>query len=195
MYSIRTQSLGNQTTHHQLYQNDRQLTFEEVANLWADSQSFREFYIQILRDSPYAAFFWEAPPVTKDTFNRPYEFVLVESGMLARVGPEPNTFAEHFEKPSTYEGIIAFSNLGGDARLVVPKPLGDHSIYPHLANFVRNAPESQVHELFRAVSENLQKRLSSQPVWLSTAGMGVFWVHVRLDSRPKYYRHQPYKLR
>ena len=194
MYSSQFSNPAAHTTHYQLYQYDRQLTFEEVAILWADSQPFREFYIQLLRDSPYAAFFWEAPPVTQNTINRPYEFVLVKSSMLARVGPEPHAFREHFGKPSDYDAVIAFSNLGGDARLIVPKPLGDHSIYPHLANFVRNAPENQVHELFRAISENLQKHLGSQPVWLSTAGMGVFWVHVRLDSRPKYYRHQPYKL-
>ncbi|MGI9175867.1 MAG: DUF6940 family protein [Rhodothermales bacterium] len=24
-------------------------------------------------------------------------------------------------------------------------------------------------------------------MWLSTAGGGVSWLHVRLDSRPKYY--------
>ena len=29
--------------------------------------------------------------------------------------------------------------------------------------------------------------------WLSTAGMGVYWLHVRVDSRPKYYRYQGYK--
>jgi len=36
-------------------------------------------------------------------------------------------------------------------------------------------------------------RLSDRPLWISTAGMGVNWLHVRLDSRPKYYRHAPYK--
>jgi len=28
---------------------------------------------------------------------------------------------------------------------------------------------------------------------LSTAGMGVYWLHVRLDTRPKYYQHTPYR--
>ena len=35
-------------------------------------------------------------------------------------------------------------------------------------------------------------RLGGKPVWLSTAGLGVGWLHVRLDDRPKYYRHAPY---
>jgi hypothetical protein len=35
-------------------------------------------------------------------------------------------------------------------------------------------------------------RVSTTPVWLSTAGAGVAWLHVRLDDRPKYYSHRPY---
>ena len=30
------------------------------------------------------------------------------------------------------------------------------------------------------------------PTWVSTAGGGVAWLHVRLDSAPKYYTHRPY---
>jgi hypothetical protein len=32
-----------------------------------------------------------------------------------------------------------------------------------------------------------------KPVWLSTAGAGVSWLHVRLDDRPKYYGYRPYQ--
>jgi len=39
----------------------------------------------------------------------------------------------------------------------------------------------------------MQKQISDRPTWLSTAGLGVYWLHLRLDSRPKYYRYQPYK--
>lgn len=36
-------------------------------------------------------------------------------------------------------------------------------------------------------------RLGVRPVWLSTAGMGVSWLHVRLDARPKYYGFAAYR--
>jgi len=29
--------------------------------------------------------------------------------------------------------------------------------------------------------------------WLSTSGLGIAWLHVRLDERPKYYTHAPYR--
>jgi hypothetical protein len=37
-------------------------------------------------------------------------------------------------------------------------------------------------------------QLGTAPVWVSTAGMGVSWLHVRLDNRPKYYGYKPYRL-
>jgi hypothetical protein len=36
-------------------------------------------------------------------------------------------------------------------------------------------------------------RLGAKPVWLSTAGGGVSWLHVRLDDQPKYYGFEPYR--
>ena len=39
----------------------------------------------------------------------------------------------------------------------------------------------------------LRRRVGVKPVWLSTAGAGVAWVHVRLDDRPKYYGYDAYR--
>jgi hypothetical protein len=33
---------------------------------------------------------------------------------------------------------------------------------------------------------------SSNRFWISTSGLGVPWVHVRLDRYPKYYQYGPY---
>ena len=40
----------------------------------------------------------------------------------------------------------------------------------------------------------LERRLSRQPLWLSSAGLGIYWLHLRLDSRPKNYSFQPYRV-
>jgi hypothetical protein len=39
----------------------------------------------------------------------------------------------------------------------------------------------------------MAQRLNEKPVWLSTAGGAVSWLHVRLDDRPKYYHYAMYK--
>jgi hypothetical protein len=128
--------------------------------------------------------------MTAATPDRPFEFVVSdEPGLIGRVDAE--AFAEHF--PGAAGGVVSFANLGGDAVLVVPCPGGSESAYGHLAAFVRHAPDEQRHALWAAVGRALAARLGAKPVWVSTAGMGVPWLHVRLDDRPKYYRHAPYR--
>ncbi|WP_339732064.1 hypothetical protein [uncultured Gimesia sp.] len=145
----------------------------------------------MLADSPFSAFRWETPPISTATVNRPFEFVLIDSPGLAGT-PDEQTFAAHFRDVQE-TGIVVFPNLRADATLVVPCPQVVATAYGHLASFVRDAPQSQNRELWKAVGAAMQQRISAKPVWLSTAGAGVSWLHIRLDDRPKYYHYQPYR--
>jgi hypothetical protein len=89
--------------------------------------------------------------------------------------------------------VVVFANLGGDAILVAPTELAAASAYAQIGAFVRDAPPSQRDALWRAVGVAMLDRIGSRPVWLSTAGGGVAWLHVRLDDRPKYYGWAPYR--
>jgi hypothetical protein len=167
------------------------ISYAEVLRRWQQDADFRSRFIAMLADAPYSAFRWEAPALTTATAGRPFEFVLLDSPGLART-PDADAFAEHF-KGAVVGEVVEFSNLGKDAILVVPCPTGPPSSYGHLAAFVRQAPESQKHALWALVGAAMQRRLSTKPVWLSTAGAGVSWLHVRLDDRPKYYGYRPYR--
>lgn len=116
--------------------------------------------------------------------------LLVDSPGLAGMAPEPDAFASRF---TPGQAVATFANLGGDAVLVVPAPHGPPDAYAHLAAFARRAPPAQQHALWQAVGEAVARRLSAAPLWLSTSGLGVAWLHVRLDARPKYYTHAPYR--
>ena len=166
------------------------VSYGEVLRLWKDDADFRSLFIGLLADSPFSAFRWETPPITTATADRPFEFVLLDSPGLARK-PDADVFAEHF-RDAARGGVVEFHNLGKDAILVVPCPSGPLSAYGHLGAFVRQAPEPQKHALWALVGSAMQRRLSTKPVWLSTAGAGVSWLHVRLDDRPKYYGFAPY---
>ena len=76
---------------------------------------------------------------------------------------------------------------------VVPCPGEPLSAYSQISTFARYAPEYQQHALWSMVGTALYRRLSNEPVWLSTSGLGVYWLHIRLDARPKYYTHEPYR--
>ena len=166
------------------------LSYGEVLSLWQTEELFREFFVVQLVSSPFRAFRWETPPVTSDTVTRPFEFVLLQADALDRP-VDPTAFASHFDSAAN-RIVLAFPSLRGDATMIVPCPVGEDGVYGHLASFVSHAPCDQVHELWKLVGRTMSEQVSDKPIWLSTAGMGVSWLHVRLDSRPKYYGHRPY---
>ena len=169
----------------------RSATFAEVFRGWLEDEEFRAMFSDLLANSRFSAFRWETPPVTAATVGRHFEFVLLDSPRLARA-PDLRPFAQHF-RGSGNRGVVVFPNIGRDAVMVVPSPIAPESCYAHLAAFVRGAPEWQRHALWRAVGEAMVARVGSKPVWLSTAGAGVSWLHMRLDDWPKYYGHAPYR--
>ena len=148
--------------------------------------------IDALRDAPYEAFYFEMPPIAAATLEYPAEFVVVESTSLVAATVDRKPFAAHLDR--TADDIVTFLNLGKDARLVVPADRGQGPCYAHLAKFVRGADRNHVRALWRvAATELVAHHLGEEPVWWNTNGDGVYWLHVRLDTWPKYYQHAPYK--
>ena len=173
--------------------HDRRLTYSEVRELWRENKAFNSFFSSLLAESPFLAYFWETPPITISNIHQAFEFVLVDSPRLAQVQPNSNPFRQYFQSVSLEEEIISFPNLRKDALLVVPCPIAEESAYPHLASFVREAPESQQQKLWQCLGQVIQQNINHQPMWVSTSGLGVYWLHIRLDSYPKYYTYKPYK--
>jgi hypothetical protein len=126
--------------------------------------------------------------------DREFEFALLNCEPLNRQ-VDRHAFAQHFENVrDAAQSVVTFQNLAGDAILVAPCPKAEElDIYAHLASFLREAPAEQCDQLWNCVASRMQNRISDRPVWLSTAGMGVAWLHVRLDDRPKYYGYAPYR--
>ncbi len=167
------------------------LSYAEVIGLWQSEPAFCSFFISLLSGAPFSAFRWETPPLTATCLDRRFEFVLLDSPGLD-VPPDVRAFSENFSSASEQD-VISFHNLGHDALLVVPLPRGPDTAYGHLAAFTRYAPEAQNHALWKAVGRRLEQAVGERPVWVSTAGGGVAWLHVRLDSWPKYYGYDPYR--
>ncbi len=171
---------------------DKPVSYGEILEHWRNDHAFREFFIGLLADAPYRAYLWETPPITKANAMRPFEFVFVDSPSLAGRSPDPITFASYFENADAVAETVVFANIGSDAVLVAPCPQGQSSAYTHLAAFTRAAPLEQQHAFWRTVGSTVANHLSNRPLWLSTNGLGVSWLHVRLDTRPKYYNFRPF---
>ena len=190
MWQTNIQSLSDGRVQRFVISHDaKTLAYAEVLELLRDDPAFRLYFTRLLAKSPYVAYRWETPCVTKATLGRDFEFVLLRCDSLVRP-VDASAFKSYFENGSE---VVSFPNLGRNAEMVVPCPVGDPENYGHLASFSRNAPEAQLHQLWHHVAVAMDTRVSDRPVWLSTAGMGVSWLHVRLDDRPKYYGYSPYR--
>jgi hypothetical protein len=193
MWSFKSRALNESTQKITLYNWGRQPTYGDVISFWKSNAGFRKFYFSVLQRSPFNAFFWENPPITKATLKQPYEFVLVNSPQLSKIAADSSPFQDRFNPNQSDESVATFGNLGRDAELIVPYPIAPYRIYTHFASFIRNAPEDQKHDLFISLANALMDNINDKPLWVSTSGLGVYWLHIRLDVRPKYYTHEPYR--
>ena len=190
MFKSEIKAIDDKVQQIRTIERDDYLRYSEVINLWQKDYSFRLFFISLLANVPFSAYGWETPALTKQTLNRIFEFVVLDNPILDQI-PNYTAFSNYLT--NSPESIITFPNLGNDALLIVPSKQGATSSYGHLASFIRHAPEDQKHDLWQKVGEMMTRKISDAPIWLNTAGAGVPWLHVRLDSRPKYYGYQLYK--
>ena len=181
---------GGFTLHCLIQQQGQPLSVRQVLEHWRYTAPFRDFFVDLLAATPFDAYFWETPPMTVGGIERDFEFVLVNSRQLAGVNSDRHTFARYFTGD---DQVVSFDNLGGDAVLIAPAPIGSPACYSHLAEFSRTAPVKQQHALWQQTGISTEQHLGVHPLWLNTSGLGVYWLHIRLDCRPKYYTHVPYK--
>jgi len=198
-FTFQQTKANTKTYKYKLYNADRPVSVKHAINLMYNSKEFRSLFVKELRDVSFEAYFFEMPPVTADDFeSKDFEFVLVDSPVLAgNTNADTKTFQEHFTSECT---VVTFPNISNDATLIAPCPLHDNSKtnlshYTHLASFLRHGNEMQVEELWRRVASAVSQRVregGGNRFWVSTSGLGVDWLHMRLDSRPKYYTFTEY---
>jgi len=190
-YLAKTDDGGDiQRTH--IFRENEQISYAQVLDLWQHDQAFRDFFTNTLADAPFEAFAWETPPVTQKTLDRAFEFVLIDHPALLKPA-DPTPFRRYFNDQESQDEIAVFPNLSNDATLIAPLPGETVQTYAHLASFLRGASQSQVHALWKRVGQVMENQIGSNPIWLNTEGSGVAWLHIRLDSRPKYYHYAPYR--
>jgi hypothetical protein len=136
------------------------------------------------------AVFMELPPVNIITQNTTqFEAYITNAPELHGINPDYETFSEHMLN-SQPGNAVNFYNLGRDAMLIAPTIGENGNGFAHLKTFVTYASKNQQHKFWKLVANqalSLLKDLDHQPLWVSTSGMGVSWLHCRFDIRPKYY--------
>jgi len=172
---------------YRLMQEGRAISFSSAMSKISDPTSgLSDMLIHILRSGQPPAYFFECPPVSRDTYDKvPFEFVIIPAPSLEGIVTDAGAFRDHFER-NAGRSVAIFPSLGRDAMLLSPCPRDSNlAWYAHLASFVRSASEKDVKELFAETATSLTevlKREDTKKVWLSTSGLGVSYLHIRLDS-------------
>lgn len=171
------------------------LRFDQLLARWRaqPDDGLRREWTDALRALPYAACFWELPALHPAMLETPFECVCLDAPSLAAVRRPADR--DSFQRAFAVDDgapFASFENLGGDALLIAPRPRSAADDYRHLLHFLRRAPAADADALWQRIALELSERIARQTVWLSTAGLGVNWLHVRLDRRPKYFQHRPY---
>ena len=147
-----------------------------------------------------SSFYFECLPINKDSLTSySFQFVIIPAPELDNLQLDEQSFQNKFDSNlNSNEKVISFNNLGGDASLVVPCPIeGDNDCMRNLYTFIQRAPEDLIEAFWKKAGKKMLERLEenpTRPIWLSTSGAGVYWLHLRLDSNPKYYNWRPYKV-
>lgn len=178
------------------------LTFRDVIDLLESNPSFSTFFNDVLKrsgsslGSRFEQFFWECPAVSAHTAGQlPYEHVTIRRDERSVEPASSRFFQDKLNRVPASALATCFSNLDGDAKLVVPCPHGRNDTHGNLPDFVRYASAVQQEGFWAKVGQSLNHTLrerGGRPVWLCTDGRSVPWLHVRLDSTPKYYKYHGY---
>ena len=186
-----TVELGEGVVKFRIEKDGTPLRFMEVFDSWVDSSHFIQSYTNFLISLDFPAFFWEHPALNKNTLSRDYECVILRSTFLENVSVDEHSFSDFIHRDSE---TAEFMNLGRDALLVIPTKTSPRVDYAHMAAFLRSASSQQTKSLFHAIGQSIKSALNQhRRIWLNTSGLGVFWLHIRLDYFPKYYQFLPYK--
>jgi hypothetical protein len=195
---MRTRELDARRVQVEAWQATRACTRIGFLDALSRDPALRADLTRLIAGRPWPALFLEFPALSTATGEKPAEFRLVRGDALQSMTPEPQAFAEWFE-PGSADPVARFRSLGGDATLLAPHPVPPFDRRPeaavHLAAFCRHATAAHCDALWRATAVTALGHLDADPSprWLSTSGLGVGWLHVRLDSRPKYYTQADYR--
>ena len=112
---------------------------------------------------------------------------------LKRSNHDLKTFEKYY-KNEKYSST--FPNLSKNTTLLVPIPRKNKN-FVNLFYFMKKESNLQQKELWKMVVKEVNKRLEKDKyIWVSTHGLGVDYLHIRISSSPNYYgnsklRHKP----
>ena len=171
------------------------VTMQSVLQALEEKMSLSKILIKTLAKCPLDHYVLEFPPVSGQTLHGiPFSFVVTKEARLDRK-QSLDAFQEHYQRGKV---VVNFKNLSGESTLVVPLP-GSKSggqEFSSIGPYSRTVPMKHQQKFWKRVARCILKEMKHdfyRAYWLSTSGLGVPWLHARIDKTPKYYVYGPFK--
>jgi hypothetical protein len=158
-------------------------TNEKYWQKMKNSRKFRKSFVDgiLLESEDYGAIFLEFEEYVP---NEPLRYTIVDATTsFSNVKQNSRSFRKYF----TDEDAVAFDNLSGDTKLVVPTDQDESTNYAHLLSFLRTASNEQIDSTLQLLATSVLEEVDNRKYYVSTHGLGVHWLHFRICETPKYY--------
>jgi hypothetical protein len=136
-------------------------------------------------------FLWRTSVLDKNE-TLPYKEEFVED---KRLQGRKQDYSPFLKKPSSLlskknedkKYAIHSINLPKDTILIIPKPRTNKK-FTSIYYFIKNASHLQQKEVWKLVAKQAREMLKKHDkIWISSQGLGVNYLHIRICSFPKYY--------
>tara|TARA_Y100001970_G_scaffold225915_1_gene279149 strand:- start:791 stop:1933 length:1143 start_codon:yes stop_codon:yes gene_type:complete len=156
------------------------LSWKDVLRIW-DTGYVLEYPKHIKTQ-----FYWRTSPINKDASS----ICKMEFAPVTTLNETYNcdAFSEYFTKKTQPYMVVSFPNISKDTQLIVPKSTNKKQKFTYIKDFIDTATKEQQHQLWKTVAKEIRKSLqNNDTLWINTHGHGVPCLHIRLDTKPKYY--------
>jgi hypothetical protein len=186
-------------------------------------RNIQKEFIRILRDVPPSknsdsdlsikSYYFQTPNIC--SLNIPIEFVLMKTHNLHKKKADWSKYAEYMNRKPRNRHSLSFINLTGNIMLTIPFNKKKNIRYGHIKDYMTYASMEEIYDIFLEIGIQIEiyneasRRHSSinksnvatttsnisicHPLYLSTHGHGVQWLHFRLEEKPLYYNYNYYK--
>jgi hypothetical protein len=204
---IRAESLDStQAEYYEVYRGDRRLTCQNVLDDMGRSafvEALRSFLNDLNPFTQNAFYYLLFTPFQANFMNRPFTIVLLknENEYGVPTDADYSKYSEYVaQQCKSYDNrVMSFQSKENDALLVCPCPSKGNTSenYAHIGKFFKHSTATERLSLFRKIQFEVRLHLlttqgtSGIPVFVSTHGLDVPWLHFRLESPlPKHYTAQ-----
>ena len=183
----------NFTKFYEFQIGDEILTVREIINFFENKSFVLEFVSIINNTINYNSYFLECPKMNADTLNDEFEFIIYDAkNKFENKSANFDIFCPYSDNHLSF----SMKSYSGNTLIIPNYMKGTPCVnYLNISNFLKNSLDEQIVDLFYLISDNLKKEINSgKTVWLSTHGLGIPWLHIRIDYYPTYYSHKKYVI-